>query len=824
MDSQKLLITDIASGLKSTDFKVRKNSVLFLSRIDKPEVIDLLSPLLNDPSEEIRLHCKKIIDFLSTKYDNSKELISKQDKLKIKQEIANSSFSPEKLLQLILVNDPKTKIASIMSFYGIKNEQILITFKKFIQLETDETVIATYIKAIGSIGGSDEISFLQKYLSHTDNRVKSNTIEALSELGSYEEIIDDILLMADSNDERLKLTATQYLSRIDVDVLLCEFERVLNIGSAIQKNAAIKISLLHDIEKTLNFYISNFELLSDELKTIVIAHLQQSNTNEAIEFLASKGIILKTQLSTKTTNSNISINDKFIFEIEDELKKADEFYYEFGLKFLELKQYKEAIQEMNSALKINPKHFKAWRECGIAYKELNNFKNAIYCLDKATAICPDDIDSWDYKGRTFKDINDEQNAFECFNTVAVLKNQIAGTTNNDSIDSTDNQPEVINEVINTFNNSDNDDSDISDNNEETQECPRCKIENLVSRKNCRKCGYKFLVSDSNKQSYCPECGCQLNDQANKCHECGYQLKSINKAELNSTKNNINESTLKNLDYNYEHDTSEYSNKVAVLKNQASDMTNITSTQIQQTNDSIDNTANQPEVINEVINTINNSDNNDSDISDNNEETQECPRCKIENLISRKNCRKCGYKFLVSDNNTQSNCPECGCQLKIQDSKCHECGYQLKNINEVELNSPTNNKIISSKICPECGFAVKLNSGMCQECGYSFSSEKSEITPETQSKLKNLKNNKSNYTNTILNVCPECGFSLPELSTNCPECGYSTTSKCPECGEVITNGKNCKNCGYLLIDKTKCPECNTLNSNSNVCKNCGFRLF
>jgi len=660
LENQQLTINDIRNGLKSPDTRVRKNSVLFLSRIDKPEVINLLTPLLEDPSEDIQKACKKIIGFLSQKYGQSKELVSQQEKQKIKSEVEGTSFDPNKLLQLIVTNDPKAKIASIMSFYGVKNEQVLATFKKFLLLETDETVTATYIKAIGTIGGTGEIEYLRKYLTHPDTRVKSNTIESLSELGAYEEIIDDILPMTENSDERLKITATQYLSRIDVDVLLSEIERILSSGSDDLKNAAIKVSMFHEVNKTLDFYKNNFDSLSSDQKNLIVNHLQKSNNKKAKELLESKGYGHKSEKNDKKLEGLGSLQDKTIFEIEDELKKEDEFYYEIGIKFLEIGEFTEAIAELNNAVKINPKHFKAWRERGKAFSGLENHDNAIYCFDKAIALSPDDLESWQCKGNALEALFKDDDAEICFNKVKYLKNKAIITAKKaEETPKVETPVKIENQPIHSSVTSEKLNPNDNKKKVNMKHCPRCKAENSHSAENC-KCGYAFTIAKvgdvidavkntttkivnsitgtSEKTKICPRCKNDNPISINKCGRCGYKYPEL-VSETAQLPDNVEPA------------------KINVPK------------EVAKVNLSVD--------------------------------------------AQTKTCPECGYELKINE----IICPECGFEILKENDIMPLVSMPKKDaVKPTKIDTQIN---IQVKTCPECGFETNTDIKPCPECGFEF---------------------------------------------------------------------------------------------------------
>jgi class 3 adenylate cyclase len=58
----------------------------------------------------------------------------------------------------------------------------------------------------------------------------------------------------------------------------------------------------------------------------------------------------------------------------------------------------------------------------------------------------------------------------------------------------------------------------------------------------------------------------------------------------------------------------------------------------------------------------------------------CPKCQAENPETKKFCRKCGGKLLLS-------CPQCGAEILPDDHFCGECGQNLKGAVETEESAP-----------------------------------------------------------------------------------------------------------------------------------------
>ncbi len=400
---------------------MRKKWVLYLTRIDDPKVIGLLAPVASaDPSPEIREIAAKIINFFSKKYNQASSFVSADQKRKVKQEIEKAEFDPKKLLELILGEDVRVKVSAIQSFYGVKNAQILKIFKKFLPGETNEMVIATYIKGIGSIGGRDEVNFLKKYLGHPDDRIKSNTIEALCDLGAGIEILPDILPLVENNNERVKITVLQYLSRIDNAKALAELKKIVKKERDGVKNMALRVTFLYPVEDTIGLYRDIFPQLGTASKQIVLSRLKESMHPAAEEFLKEFDSVkfdIDVDLSSEP-ELGFSF-EKDIFAFEDRLKNDEIFFFGNGLTRLDLGDYAKAIAEFSKAVRINPDYINAWKEMGIAYTRLEKYEKALECFDRVLER-HDDEDCFYNKAVTLQKLGRAREANICFDRALEL--------------------------------------------------------------------------------------------------------------------------------------------------------------------------------------------------------------------------------------------------------------------------------------------------------------------------------------------------------------------------------------------------------------------
>jgi tetratricopeptide (TPR) repeat protein len=86
-------------------------------------------------------------------------------------------------------------------------------------------------------------------------------------------------------------------------------------------------------------------------------------------------------------------------EIDDANKATA--YYNRGIAYYDLENYKAAIADYTSALRIDPGYAAAYNNRGIAYRKLENYKAAIADYTSALKINPDDADAYYNRGNAY---------------------------------------------------------------------------------------------------------------------------------------------------------------------------------------------------------------------------------------------------------------------------------------------------------------------------------------------------------------------------------------------------------------------------------------
>jgi len=120
-------------------------------------------------------------------------------------------------------------------------------------------------------------------------------------------------------------------------------------------------------------------------------------------------IIISTILFGCKTHKNTTDSDVNSTNItsQDYLKK--------GNTQLELKNYKEALDELNKAIVLDVENGEAYAYRGMAKYHLKDYKNAMADFDKALKILPDYGEVYDLRGICKSELGDKTGACEDWN-------------------------------------------------------------------------------------------------------------------------------------------------------------------------------------------------------------------------------------------------------------------------------------------------------------------------------------------------------------------------------------------------------------------------
>ena len=95
-------------------------------------------------------------------------------------------------------------------------------------------------------------------------------------------------------------------------------------------------------------------------------------------------------------------------------------YINLGCHYRDLKQYNEAIEEFNKALKINPKHLEADYHLGLCYYQQKNLQRALIYFHQALKLNPKEERIHQVLGFCYLDLKETHKAIEEFKQILAL--------------------------------------------------------------------------------------------------------------------------------------------------------------------------------------------------------------------------------------------------------------------------------------------------------------------------------------------------------------------------------------------------------------------
>jgi len=115
------------------------------------------------------------------------------------------------------------------------------------------------------------------------------------------------------------------------------------------------------------------------------------------------------------------------------LKEYAEAYYNRGLAYAELNEYKRAIEDYGKAIELNPTLAEAYNNRGNAYAELNKHERAIEDYDRAIGLNPNYAEAYNNRGIAYANLNKHERAIEDYDRAIELNPALAGAYNNRGI-------------------------------------------------------------------------------------------------------------------------------------------------------------------------------------------------------------------------------------------------------------------------------------------------------------------------------------------------------------------------------------------------------
>lgn len=314
--------------LKSSDIAKKKIAIDELQDIVSPASLNLLYKASYDTELAIRYKAKGSLRVLREKIINEFFDFTEEDQIEIIKYFGDYndresiSFMCDNIFNVTF--KVQIYLTQSLGLIGDKNA-LSYLIELYHKPDLHDWVKSSLVKAIGRLGGKNEIPLLQKMLESNDNRLRANTIEALEFIGT-KDIIPLILPLLNDADGRVKAFAAKALWKFGDEKMLSRFQNMLE-----HSDMKVKDNIIYALGETGDIRL--FELIKSQLvfqdesllKTTVQALSKIIFHNPSLEFFMA----LSDSFGSKSTivsklckNSLINLGEKFIRFDERPEKKA----------------------------------------------------------------------------------------------------------------------------------------------------------------------------------------------------------------------------------------------------------------------------------------------------------------------------------------------------------------------------------------------------------------------------------------------------------------------------------------------------------------------
>ncbi len=100
-------------------------------------------------------------------------------------------------------------------------------------------------------------------------------------------------------------------------------------------------------------------------------------------------------------------------------------YYKKAYQFIDAGYPAEAIELLNIAIKKDPNYFDAYYNRGVVYFLMKNYRAAIDDLSKAISINPNSPDAYASRGEVYETMKENEKAFNDYRKAARMGNKAA---------------------------------------------------------------------------------------------------------------------------------------------------------------------------------------------------------------------------------------------------------------------------------------------------------------------------------------------------------------------------------------------------------------
>ncbi|MGM0598625.1 MAG: HEAT repeat domain-containing protein [Candidatus Rifleibacteriota bacterium] len=281
----KRLLTD----LKNPDDDLRALSAMTLMKLDitdrdtREKVLDVLVTATRDKNVSVRFFARKAID-----------KIRKAEKLMKVDVAADKDSAIEETLNS---EDFEERLAAVMKIKENNKSEFKDHLVKMLVKEKHAFVRATLISTLKFFLDKKDAEILSPFLNDEDNRVRSNTIEAIEYL-KVEEAIPSLFSALEDPDNRIRSVAAKALQAFGEEKVFAELKKMLDSDEEWMKGSAIYALSHIQAAESIRLLINTVRE-ANHSDTKVKAIVALANYHDLSSFVFLKGLAVEGEGSFK---------------------------------------------------------------------------------------------------------------------------------------------------------------------------------------------------------------------------------------------------------------------------------------------------------------------------------------------------------------------------------------------------------------------------------------------------------------------------------------------------------------------------------------------
>jgi tetratricopeptide (TPR) repeat protein len=170
----------------------------------------------------------------------------------------------------------------------------------------------------------------------------------------------------------------------------------------------------------MKLYEKYFPGFNNTLQSIIIKNLKESVDPRALEFVRKYDAVgFDFDFMDSSFIEDSAGRD--IFDIENNIKKDEEFFFEEAMVHFELGNIERSLVELNRATRVNPNYARAWKQKASIYSQLEDYNKALESIERAVELNPSDDDAIYNKALILQQSGKDKEAEKCFEATHKLK-------------------------------------------------------------------------------------------------------------------------------------------------------------------------------------------------------------------------------------------------------------------------------------------------------------------------------------------------------------------------------------------------------------------